>query len=199
MIRVSVTDLDQLRYYRASEDMALEDLLRRLRREEPPSEAMAAGKAFHAILEHADECELDHAEQDGLIFRFALDGEITLSPIRELKAEKVYSVLGEPVELVGVVDGLFGSMVEDHKLTTRFNVDFYTDSLQWRCYLDMFQAQSFRYNIFEQRQDRDGIYVVHAYHPMTFYRYPDLAGDVHRALRDFVEFTHQYLPERLAA
>ena len=199
MLRVSVTDLDQLRWYRNSEDMELGTLLRRLRREEPPSEAMAAGKAFHSILEHAGECELSSVEQDGFVFQFDMDGEIDLSPIRELKAERVYTVGGMDVELVGVVDGITGTMVEDHKLTARFNVETYTDSLQWRCYLDMFDAASFRYNIFEARQDRDGIYVVYGYHFMTFYRYPGLRDDVERAVADFAQFAAEYLPERLAA
>lgn len=198
MIRVSVTELEALRYYRVSEDMGLDAILRRLRKQDAPSEAMLAGKAFHALLEHADDCDLEHAERDGYRFAFALDDEVELSPIRELKAEKVYRIDAEDVELVGVVDGLFGSMIEDHKLSARFNIETYIDSIQWRCYLDMFQADSFRYNIFEAAE-RDGIYVVRAYHPMTFYRYPGLHDDVTRALREFVGFARSHLPERWSA
>ena len=36
-MRISVTDLDQYLYWKSAEAMPVEDLLRRLRREEPPS------------------------------------------------------------------------------------------------------------------------------------------------------------------
>lgn len=196
MIRVSVSDLDALRYWRNSEDMDLGAILRRLRKEEPPTEAMMAGSAFHAFLENAGELNAVNITQDGFRFHFAIDGAIALPPIRELKAEKVYMIDGEPMELVGVVDGMFGTLVEDHKLTARYDAENYTDALQWRCYLDMFDAESFRYNIFEARKNSDGVYVVRAFYPMTFFRYPDLQSDVTTALRDFLGFAKAHLPER---
>lgn len=194
-MRISVTELDQLAYFRNS-DMELSELLARLRRETPPTEAMAAGTAFHTILENAGECELDEVTQDGFTFRFELEAELSLPRIRELKLEKPYFIDGIEVTLVGKVDALNGKTVYDHKTTSRFDAEKYMDAIQWRAYLDMFGADRFIYNVFEVA-DKQGVRVVRDFHPLTFYRYPSLPQDVFEALSDFVGFARQHLPERL--
>lgn len=194
-LRVSVTDLDQLRYFRSS-DMELAELLARLRKEAPPSEAMLAGTAFHTILENAGLGELTEVAQDGFTFRFDLDAEIALPRIRELKLEKVYMIDGVTVTLVGKVDALEGLTVYDHKTTSRFDAETYADAIQWRAYLDMFGANRFVYNVFETTQ-KDDVRIVKDFHPLTFYRYPMLSADVLAALTDFVGFAREFLPERM--
>lgn len=194
-LRVSATDLDQLRYFRSS-DMELSDLLARLRRETEPTEAMAAGIAFHTILENADVGELTEVTQDGYTFRFDLDAEIALPRIRELKLEKVYRVDGIDVTLVGKVDALSGLTVYDHKTTSRFDAENYADAIQWRAYLDMFGARKFIYNVFEVAE-KDGIRIVRDFHELPLYHYPALHSDVMESLSDFVGFAREHLSERL--
>jgi hypothetical protein len=137
-MRISVTELDAYRRYRDQEDVELEQLLLQLRKLEPPSQAMLAGKAFHYVLEHAKPGEeLTTAKVDDFTFRFQLDCALELPRVRELKGEIVVMTSVGPVTLVGVVDGLDGPVI-DYKLTSRFEAERYADSYQWRCYLLMF-------------------------------------------------------------
>lgn len=195
-LRLSVTDLDQLQWFRAHEDMTLEELLDRFRKREE-TEAMRRGTAFHKFLETANDGEFGSVEIDGYKFRFDLDAEVSLPTIRELKATREYRAHGVTVTLVGKLDAMHGKRVDDHKLTGQFQVDRYCDSIQWRCYLAIFDADAFRYNIFEYIEDRQtGDLVVRDYHPLNFYRYPDLEAEVEREVGEFVLFAKQHLPER---
>lgn len=198
MIRISASDLESLRYWKNDEDSTLEDLLRRLRHEEPPSEQMEAGRAFAKFMEHAREAEVQSAEIDGWEFFFDLEAEMKISPIRELKAEVVYETPYGPVTLVGMVDGLHGLMVVDQKLTGRWDPEKYMDSLQWRCYLDMFKAKRFRYDIFVGKYAGRRITITE-YHPMDFWAYPGMEQDVRAALTELAGIISEHLPERVTA
>lgn len=196
-MRLSVTELDAFRYYRDDEDADLESLLRRLRKEDPPSRPMLAGKAFHAILEHAQPGDdLTTVERDGFRFHFGLDCEFALHPVRELKGDIVLPTPVGPVTLVGVVDSI-GRSVCDYKLTARFDPDRYIDSYQWRCYLLMFHAHRFDYEVFVAKEDeKTGDFTVYDYHPMPFYAYPGMMLDVLREVGEFAKFAATFLPER---
>ncbi|HBS81513.1 MAG TPA: hypothetical protein DD989_23100 [Pseudomonas sp.] len=193
-MRVSVTDLDQLRYYQNS-DMELGDLLARLRRETPPTRAMAAGTAFHDLLEHSAEVELVDVEHQGFRFVFDLDAEIAIPTMREIKVEKVYRVGSTDVTLVGMVDAIEGGAGYDHKLTARFDAERYANAIQWRAYCDIFRCQRFTYNVFVAKDEGDRI-LVRSFEPLTFWTYPGLHRDLMTSLREFVDFAHEYLPER---
>lgn len=197
-LRVSVSDVDQLRYYLANEEMELDDLLARLRREGEETEPMRAGSALHKALENATEGEYDKLCADGYTFDLAIDGELDLPPLRELKAEKTYHVAGVNVTLVGKVDTIDGKRVDDHKTTSRFDVEKFYDSYQWRFYLDMFNADLFRWNVFVMRPDskKAGHYIVSEFHQPTQHRYPALERDCQIELKQFVIFAQRYLPER---
>lgn len=194
-MRVSVTDIEQLAYYRRTEDMPLADLLRRLRREDPPSPQMAVGTAFHAFLEHAGECEVDTVEQDGFIFDFSnLDAEIALPEIRELKVERE---IVDGVTVVGKVDAAEGKRVEDHKTSNRFDPERYQDSIQWKAYLTLLEANEFIYNVFviyaPTKAMPDNLYRVMEFHRLPLYRYPGMDEDVRRAVTEYRDFARRYL------
>jgi hypothetical protein len=198
VIRVSVTDLDSMLYWRES-DMEFEDLLKRLRGEEPPGPNMLAGRAFHKLLETAsDQDEWFAAEQDGVRFDFAIEQEIALPQIRELKAEHVFQTPSGPVTLVGKVDGLQGITVHDYKLTERFDAERYADSYQWRSYLTMFGARQFVYDVFVCRYDPDRVYVFD-YHRLPFSAYPGMEADVHREVCALAEIVAKYVPQKIQA
>lgn len=191
-MRLSVTGLEAFRRYRDREDVELEDLLRQLRKEEPPSRPMLAGSALHKVLETAGPCVLDVVEQDGFCFRFALDETVCLPQVRELKGEVQLQTPSGPVTLVGVVDSIHGTEVFDHKLTARFDAEKYAESYQWRCYLTMFHASKFTYNIFVG-QDKETEWVVTEYHPLTFYAYPGMAMAVQAEIEQFAAFWARYM------
>lgn len=196
-MRVSVSDVDQYRYYRDSEDMELGAILARLRREEPPSREMAMGTALHGILEDATAGdEFTEVERDGFTFSFAMDAEVALPPVRECKGETLVWVGETPVTLVGKVDGLYGRRVWDHKLTGRFDAERFATQMQWRMYLMMFGAWRFTYYVFTRYEQPDGTILIRELHPFNFDAYPGMEGDIMRELREYVAFVREHLPEK---
>lgn len=202
-MRISVSDLDVYRKYMdEDEDISLADVLAQLRREAPRPWYMDAGNAFHKILERSHVGEVTRAEIDGYRFRFALDARIALPEIREMKGELVVQTSVGPVTLVGKVDG-FDHAVHDYKLTGYFNPEKYLWSYQWRCYLLMFSAWKFAYDVFTYKEgDSDGgarELIVNDYHELALYSYPAMEADVLRAVDEFARFVAQYMPEKLEA
>lgn len=202
-VRMSPSDLETYRYFLAGDFMSLEDCIAQLRRELPPNELMLAGTAFHEILEHSGNETLDVAYQDGFEFRFTLDAEVTLPPIRELKAEYAMNVAGQDVVLACVTDVLDGKTCYDHKLAGDFNPEKYVDSLQWRCYLRVFDCDRFTYNVFTRKQKTDKetgqeFWEVTDFNQFTCYRYPGMDADIDRAIHDFLLFAEIHLPERFS-
>lgn len=195
-LRLSVSALDTLAYYEQSEDKTLAKVLQDLRGESPRTESMLAGTALHKFLENSGDAIVTEFEQDGYTFRFDCDDEISLAPVRELKGWKDYVVDGVNVRIVGKVDGIHGIRVDDHKFTSRWDAEKFTNSTQWRCYLDIFNARQFRYNVFVGRKNKDGIYVIREFHQLPLYRYPGMEQDVVRAIEHFVGFAREHLPEK---
>lgn len=195
-MRVSVTAVENYRYYKGS-DMPLADILSRLRKQDPPNDAMEAGKAFHSILEHAtDGGDMTDAVQDGWAFKFDLDAQISLPEVREVKGTAQHRVHGHDVTLVGVVDALQGRTVYDHKLSNRFDAERYLDSFQWRAYLSMFDADCFIYNVFTASRKGWSV-TVRNFDALPLYRYPAMQADVERDLGEFVAFCLDNAPDVL--
>lgn len=195
-MRVSATDIDAFRRWRDDEEAELEPLLAQLRREMAPSKPMLAGTALHAALEVAEPGEFSRLEALGHTFDLEIDGEIDLPPIRELKVTAEHVIDGVPVTVVGKVDAVLGRRVDDHKFTSRFDPERFLASFQWRIYLDVFGADTFRWNVFEGRAIGERHYVIHSLHRLTCYRYPAMRDDIVRELRQFVAFAREHLPER---
>lgn len=195
-LRVSATDIDQLRYFRETDDMELADLIARLKHLMPSSEAMEAGTALHAALENATEGDHNGFERDGFTFSFECDADLDLPPIREMKATREYLIDDVVVTLVGKVDATHGKTIHDHKFTAQFDADRYLGSFQWKGYLEIFGANAFRWNIFEARESAPKNYLIRNVHKLTMHRYPGMAEDVERELREFVIFARDHLPER---
>lgn len=195
-IRISATDLDQLRYFRDADDMELADLIARLKHLAPSSEMMEAGTALHKALETAEPGEHNGFELDGFTFSFETDAEIDLPPIREGKATKEFTVGDVVATVVGKVDAMHGRWIADHKFTVRFDADRYLNSYQWRLYLDIFDADEFRWNVFEAIESAPRNYLIRNFHPLRIHRYPGMAEDVAREVAEFVQFARQHLPER---
>jgi hypothetical protein len=196
MIRLSVTDLDGYMYWRESEDMELSELIERLRGQQEPTTQMLAGRAFHKLFEQSGEQEVTKVTVDDYEFVFAIDEELALPPVRELKAEIVFNTSVGPVTLVGKVDALDGIVVHDYKLTERFDVERYTDSYQWRSYLCMFNAASFVYDVFVGRYDGTHVY-IHDYHRMAFHAYPGMMEDVRVMVDELARIVAKHVPEKI--
>lgn len=195
-MRISVGDLESVRRWKEREDQDLGALLAKLRRQEPPTRQMEAGKAFAKFFEHATVKDFGGAISDGWEFEFKCDAELCLPTVRELKLEEQFQTPYGPVTLVGVVDGLDGNVVCDQKLTGYFDVMNYADSLQWRSYLAMTGAAKFVYDVFVGKYEDHSNYVtITEYHQVPFYTYPDIRKDVARAVNELAEIVATHIPE----
>lgn len=204
MIRMSVTELETWRYWKDQEDGDPAELIADLSRRLEPTPQMEAGRALAKFFETATVGEVYAHDVDGWTFDFgALDHEFVVPPFREVKGEKLYETPSGPVTLVGKVDGLDARVVHDEKLTERWEAEKYLDSLQWRAYLDMFGADKFVYDVFHasyrRRNDEivKGVVTIRDYHVLPFYRYPDIARDVRRAVVELADVIITHLPARV--
>lgn len=188
-MRVRVSNVEAFRQWREDEEASVADLVAKIL-DHHPSEAMRAGTAFHTALEHAEiggEYPMLHA--DGYSFVMP-DCELELPPIREVRAEKRYGDL----VVSGKLDALDGRRVDDHKTTGRFDPDRYLAGYSWRYYLDIFGADTFRWNVFVIREVGPRIYDVDPPQRLEQRRYPGLPMDCARLARDFAAFARLYLP-----
>ena len=191
MRRFSVSKAEAFRKWRENEDAELEPLLKTLRGEDQPTEPMLAGTALHKALETAGEGERDTLSEDGYEFVITADINLALPKCREVFATKDYG----PIVISSRVDVLDGKCVEDHKTTSRFDPERFLAGFQWRFYLDIFEADLFRWNVFEMRELKPKVYEVFNFHRLEQYRYPMLAMDCRDLATDLAEFVREYLPE----
>lgn len=199
IVTANVTDIDQFRRYQEDEEMSLLELLGRLRRTEPPTEQMLAGTALHKALESCPEGEFETLEADGFRFVIEVDGELPLSPVREMSIAKDYRVGRDVVRVRGRVDELSGEEVIDHKTTSQFDPEHLLAGYQWRLYLDMLGARKFRWNVFVLSPVAKEYRVIRvaALHSLCQFAYPGMRDDIDALLRKFVEFACVHLPERI--
>lgn len=195
-MRVSVTDIEQFRYYRDAEEMDLQTLLKRLRREEAPSEAMALGSAFHAFLERAVDGEHAKVEIDGYTFSFRGELAVALPSVREVRAIRTMQFDGDSVTVSGIVDAINATTVYDHKLTSQWDAEKYADSYQWRIYLWTLAKSRFVYNVFTRGDLKGSEVEIRACDILPLYSYPQMDADVERLIRDYLHFARSHMPEK---
>lgn len=187
-LRLSITDLDQYVYFRGS-DQEPDELMRRLRKEEPPSPAMETGRALHTALELAQEGQYIALEANGYTFNVLGDVRLELPRLRELKAEEsIYIDPNLSVTLVGKVDAVAGLTVYDHKTSSRFDAERFFDTYQWKYYLEIFKAQTFVWNVFVLKQVGLTEFDVTEFHQLKQHRYIGMAADCAALLREFLDY-----------
>lgn len=188
-----VTDLEQWRWYNLMEAKTKEDLVGSLLRTEPPNDKMMMGTAWHSILENPPDV-IDEVEKDGFVFKVECDGEIFLPQVREIRATKDYVVDDCVVTLTGGCDGITAYEVGDHKLTFRPNPENYLESYQWRAYLDIYDADVFKYFIYHGVQKGKTV-SIKDFSTMKMYRYPNMFEDIMVGVRGLLGFVNDHVPE----
>lgn len=187
-MRARVSSIESFRRWREDEEQTVDDLVHWLTHDEP-SEPMRAGTAFHKALELAVPGDHSTLYADGYTFHLP-EAELALPTIRELRAFANYG----PLQVTGCVDCLFGRRIDDHKTTSRFDAERYLGGYQWRFYLDLFDANVFRWNVFEIRELTPRVYEVAEPQTLEAYRYPGMHEDCARLAADFYAFAQQHLP-----
>ena len=205
-LRLGVTDVDQLRWYEASEDMTLDELIERFRRPDVQTEAMRRGTAFHRALERLTAgdtaLEVDQVEEDGYTFDFGgVDATLPDLPVRESYIGGRYRLpSGILVRLYGKIDAGLGGLVGDYKLSARApDVDHYARAYQWRLYLWLSGASEFRYWAFQYRSrknDPEDYIPIAGMHELPFYAYPGMHDDCIRELERFGRFAARHVPDK---
>lgn len=190
-----VSNVEAFRKFEQDEEADPQEFIQELLHGFPSSPAMLAGTAFHKALELIDQDGSVMAlEAEGHTFTFVGEFEISLTPIRELRASKTYIVDGKPIVISGQVDGIEGLRIDDHKTTSRFDPDRYLSGYQWRLYLDIFGANAFRWNVFEiSETDEPYFYEVRAQHTLEQFRYPTLGTDCQAMVERFARFVRDYV------
>ena len=183
-----VSHLEAFRYWREAEDQSVDDLIERLTTFQP-TEPMLAGTAFHKALELSTPGEYDTLYANGYTFHMP-EAEFGLPQIRELRTFSRYGDL----TVTGQVDSLDGRVIHDHKTTGRFDPERYLAGYPWRLYLDLFDAEIFRWNVFEIRELKPKVYEVDAPQILETWRYPGLHDDCARLAADFHMFAKRHLP-----
>lgn len=184
-----VSNIEAFRRWREDESQSVEDLVRFITTDEP-TEAMQAGTAFHKALETAGEGDHFELSALGYVFRLA-DGVVELPSIREMRAHRRYG----PLTVTGQIDGIFGRTVIDHKTTARIDHERYLTGCQWKFYLDIFEADAFRWNLFEIKDLGPKEYGVSPPQALTAYRYPEMHEDCARLAADYLAFARVHLRE----
>ena len=184
---VRVSTLEGFRWWQNS-DLDWEWYLNR--EKEGANEKMLAGTAFHEFMETIPSGEFDSFQQDGHTFVFDCSVDVALPQISEIRTSKQYGNL----TVTGKCDGLSGLTISDYKLIIGHAIDGeqYMESYQWRYYLDLFEANIFRYIVFEAREMEgespdSSYYKITDVHTLLQYRYPGLRDDCERLAKEFSE------------
>ena len=182
-MRVHITELDLYRSFREDEDMPVSVFLWQLRGGEATT-AMERGIAFHKAMEHASIGETSTLSADGHVFAFTCDAEIESWPRREERREKDYG----GIVVTGACDRIMGRAIADDKTTANFDAENYLSRYQWRYYLDIFDADVFRWHIWECKDLEDRKWEVYAHHLLTQYRYAEMENDCRALALEFKDF-----------
>ena len=108
--------------------------------------------------------------------------------------------------LHGRVDSVDGLIVRDYKSTKQFNAERLLEGYQWRYYLDMTEADIFRWKVFVIQPAGDSeddyvplaqrtpvkIYIVTEIHDLEQRRYPALGEDCRRVAKDYLAFMKRH-------
>ena len=194
-MRVGVTDVDQLWWYRKIESMKLSELIAKLTTRTPGNRAMEIGIAWHNVLEKASHGVIDSTECNGIKFVIKNDLSMSLQPIREIFGSEVFVIDGIKVTLTGKIDAMNGTIIHDHKVSTKaFNPESYFDSFQWRAYLMLFGATQFVYESWHIRDKKDHIEVLN-HGCWNLHTYEGMKDDFMAALTDYVRFCKAQVPQ----
>lgn len=127
------------------EEWSIDLFVRKILKLEKTHYAASAGTALHKILEEARYNQnMDTASANGWDFKFLIDNEIYLPPIKELA---VTGYIGSHF-IKGTCDVVDAFAIHDIKTTKDFDYEKYFTSWQWRFYLLLAERKQFFYDVF---------------------------------------------------
>lgn len=184
-----VSNIEAFRQWKSDEEASVESLVAFLT-VDAPTPAMRAGTAFHEAMELSEYGHHDVLYAQGYTFQLP-DAELVIPRIREVRAYKQYGEL----TVTGKLDCLDGNRVDDHKTTGRIDFERYLTGYSWRFYLDIFEADLFRWNVFEIRELEPMVYEVSDPQLLEISRYPGMHEDCAQLAAEYLEFARVHLPD----
>lgn len=132
-----------------------------------------------------------------LQFAISDDVELTLPPVREMTLGATYQTRIGEVWVSGRVDGYDAVEVTDHKFQGNPDAEAISETYQWRIYLDLAQAQRFRWNLFTIKEPLKGesAWRVTGHSALTTYAYPAMHDDCVRVIDEAATAIERYAPE----
>lgn len=206
MLRLSPSIIDGYRYWRYTdfsdpfkEKLAKDDLVSQIRGDvRMPSEAMMLGRTFHEAL------ELGMPDPEASVVlvtaktavgegRYRFDAATIRAVLEAQHPGMIREGRGElqckDAWLSCRVDGVIGNEICEFKSTLKpLDTDKYLDAMQWRIYLDAFQATSVVYHLCRLEANDDGVYVLREYMDYRQYRYPGMRDDVEEAVTECADW-----------
>ena len=198
--RISVTWLDSYQYFLDS-DMTEDELYERFYGAFTQNPAMAAGTAWHKVLED-NAISLHEIKEGGFIFdinglvRKAENLTVNIGEPHERENKHVMQLI-DGVDLVGMIDVETPYTVYDHKLTGSYKPERYFDAWQWRAYLTMRNKNQFTYQVFECKPVREYGQTVEIkdYHTLDMYAYEGMQDEVKAVLADLNNLINKWRSE----
>lgn len=214
--RVSVTTIEKFRRYmtEASTFDTEESLLDSIKGFFLGNDKTKFGEAWGKIIEEGHKFKHVSGNLNGYLVDGIFFSEELARPavefaaahpkmIYEVPVAKEYEVNGMTILVSGRTDGIEGNITRDTKCKFR-TPDFqeYVDSYQWRFYLDMLNAKTFYYDVFEVQgfdslvYDKKGIAWLHdiniiPYEPLYCSSYSEMHDDCKLLLRQFFEYIEE--------
>lgn len=213
-LRISATQLETWRKFRALEYYTEERLCKDLFGEYQQTVQTEIGTAFHAVMEDikseaglrvgyveypADNYQGIVIDKNSWLFDFVSALQITehipTHGLREKNAIKWVLLEDYEIQLVAQPDVIYGLMAIDYKTRWKEFAEpddilvYYIDSIQWKTYLYVYALTQFKYVFInlEKTQQHDIISIKNIT-PVTLYAYPSMYNEVLEYLRDFANW-----------
>lgn len=217
-LNVRVTSLEKFRRYieGISEYETESSLMESLSGDFKGNEYTRIGTAFHKIVECGDirrgkveefgiETGSKYVDIDGFPVLFsedhvsiALNYKAEISGcFHEIRAYKDYTVKGKTFNISGCTDVLLGRQLRDIKTKYSYikSISDYTDSIQSKLYMDIFEVPEFYFDVFEfvgYNKDKHGYDVsslpIKRHEPIHCLAYEGMQKDIEILLTEFLDY-----------
>lgn len=205
MYRVYATWLESFRRYLTTDWMTEEKLIASITGRGDETPEMQMGTAVHAIIERPHVYVVSGDEPHYLCddFRFSkadidkIVEAVKPSGLTEFRTSKTYRTEYGLCAVVSRVDQIHGTTVSENKTKwSSFDITSYEESIQWRLYLDAFEATACQYNVFcmkrHEPSEKDPGPRYHAslrsIEQFTMYPYPGMHEECTDLLNMFLHF-----------
>ena len=215
MYKISVTTLEKFRRFMAAETSfdTEASLINTITGRFEGTDKTRIGHAWHSLIETPKKaCYMKYQNElwmgiDGMAFPYKVGMKAKayasnhLVMVSEVPVRKIYTLPKYDIMVSGRVDGLEGIEVRDTKVefNTYTTLKEFTESVQWRFYLDMLDLKVFHYDIWEVSGYKglerfvDPFYYLEGIdinynEPLTLHPYKGMQDELRQLLIDFMSW-----------